>query len=595
MSAVVQAQVEIGDQEIGRLDSLKIVQCIGWHHTMHLTYSPPDDPGLVMDHAEPAIGERVRISLSFATDVFEGNLLGEANVFSGIVRGIKQAQNKGHISYEIRAESLTSFLDGPEFTRSFTKKTLQEIVESVTQEYEDELIDTEIGAIINQPLHTQSIPYLVQYRESNMQFLARIAAEYGEWFYHDGVNLYFAKPEEDSIYELSFSEGNLLSFETELLTQVANFSYKSYDPLEHKFPEHEPNPPEPLHPYTELIYNKSKNQIFGTKSLGLMPLGRNLDEEELRRTATLRQQESISKMLKLRGRSTELELKVGNFIEVQPDAGAPGGFIITKVEHDLKGDGSYFNQFEAIPQEVMVPVQEREVRPPFCEAQQAEVVDTDDPKKMGRIKVAFKWQQGTEETSPWIRLLTPYAGGDKGFFYVPEKKDAVWVDFEHHHPNHPFAVSSIYHGKAKPSGQDSENNVKSWVTRSGNTISLSDKDGEETIIVSSPGGKNVMTFVASSEPEISIQSSGNIVISAKKNLTLTGENVKILAQDMLGLAGKFAVMQGRGVNEEGNSVVLSGTKVVVSGTEEAILTGKKAAVAGEMEVAVTAAAIKLNS
>ena len=84
----------------------------------------------------------------------------------------------------------------------------------------------------------------------------------------------------------------------------------------------------------------------------------------------------------------------------------------------------------------MTPPLNRNVRMPEAESQVAEVIDNNDPEGWGRVRVQFKWQEGT---TPWIRVATGYAGPGKaegvtGIYFTPEIKDEVIVDFEQGNP-----------------------------------------------------------------------------------------------------------------------------------------------------------------
>ncbi len=47
----------------------------------------------------------------------------------------------------------------------------------------------------------------------------------------------------------------------------------------------------------------------------------------------------------------------------------------------------------------------------------ARVVDHNDPKKMGRLKVQFFWQD--DGSTHWARATSPHAGPDRGFMFMP--------------------------------------------------------------------------------------------------------------------------------------------------------------------------------
>ncbi len=58
----------------------------------------------------------------------------------------------------------------------------------------------------------------------------------------------------------------------------------------------------------------------------------------------------------------------------------------------------------------------------------ARVVGHNDPAKMGRVQVQYYWQE--DGNANWARMVTPHAGSDRGFMFMPEVGDEVVVAFE---------------------------------------------------------------------------------------------------------------------------------------------------------------------
>lgn len=56
--------------------------------------------------------------------------------------------------------------------------------------------------------------------------------------------------------------------------------------------------------------------------------------------------------------------------------------------------------------------------------------DNEDPNNLGRIRVQFDWQAQLDDNmmTPWLRMAQPYAGGGKGFSFIPEIDEEVMVD-----------------------------------------------------------------------------------------------------------------------------------------------------------------------
>jgi uncharacterized protein involved in type VI secretion and phage assembly len=120
----------------------------------------------------------------------------------------------------------------------------------------------------------------------------------------------------------------------------------------------------------------------------------------------------------------------------------------------------------------------------------ARVVANDDPRHMGRVKVKFYWQEDSETF--WVRTMTPHAGADRGFYFLPEVGDEVVVAFGDGDPERPCVIGSIWNGvDAAPTeefwgGEYEKDDVKRIVTKSGHRIQIVDKEGKESIAIATP-------------------------------------------------------------------------------------------------------------
>lgn len=74
------------------------------------------------------------------------------------------------------------------------------------------------------------------------------------------------------------------------------------------------------------------------------------------------------------------------------------------------------------------------------------VVDNDDPKKLGRLKVSVPSVYGNIKTEdlPWSEPCFPYGHTDKGIFFIPELNSLVSVMFVNGSPYKPLWLGSIF-------------------------------------------------------------------------------------------------------------------------------------------------------
>jgi Type VI secretion system/phage-baseplate injector OB domain len=51
---------------------------------------------------------------------------------------------------------------------------------------------------------------------------------------------------------------------------------------------------------------------------------------------------------------------------------------------------------------------------------------------------------GRREETSWARMMTPHAGADRGFLFLPEIGDEVLIAFEDGNPERPIILGSLW-------------------------------------------------------------------------------------------------------------------------------------------------------
>lgn len=459
--------------------------------------------------------------------------------FTGMVTEVGFGRSQGGSPELIVTGHDTTFLlDGGTRMRSFHQLGLKQIVDTVCKDR-----DVEYRAA---PKHTAQLPYVVQYEESDLRFLARMAARYGEWFFYDGDRIHFGKPADENVEELVFGR-NLFRFDLGLAVRRNHFvlrhwHHRATDLMAANAASFEMGMDgDPL--YGKLTKDPS-DALFRIKDPAqpedMEMLGHAADQGDLDARTRARKAATATRTMLLRGVSDHARLKPGKRVKVMgpevkqdgmsDDSLDYGEFIVTAVSHS-SSNGNYQNQFEAVPASSdLVPLAANH-RQPVCDPQPAKVVEVDDPDKLGRVRVRFLWQEGGSELSPWIRVLQGHAHADGGAYLVPEKGSEVLVDFEFNDPEQPFVVGSFYNGRAKPDGAWAmdRNDVKAFRTRAGNEVVISDRSGKESIAVRNKDGKNELVLALGNEPTITLSTAGNIILDGK-TITLKCQDLDIQAR-----------------------------------------------------------------
>ena len=156
----------------------------------------------------------------------------------------------------------------------------------------------------------------------------------------------------------------------------------------------------------------------------------------------------------------------------------------------------------------------------------AVVSDNQDEDGQGRVEVKLPWSPdpGGAEYAVWARLATTMAGDGRGTWFVPEIGDEVLIGFGGGDPRWPYVVGALWNGQAAaPESMDTDNNVRSIVSRSGIRIALDDTDGAVTLTLSTPGGQEITLADGDGTVQIA-DANGNTVELGSDGITLTAAN-----------------------------------------------------------------------
>ncbi len=178
-----------------------------------------------------------------------------------------------------------------------------------------------------------------------------------------------------------------------------------------------------------------------------------------------------------------------------------GPYVLTQVSHSATnnlGDGegsTYDNTFTAIPAAVPFRPARTSPKPVVQGAQTAVVVGSAGEEihtdEHGRVKVQFHWDregQKDENSSCWIRVGSPWAGKGFGMVHIPRIGQEVIVHFLEGDPDQPIIIGSVYNTEQTPPyplpGSKVMMGIKSNSTIGGggyNEFVLDDTKGKEKI------------------------------------------------------------------------------------------------------------------
>lgn len=177
------------------------------------------------------------------------------------------------------------------------------------------------------------------------------------------------------------------------------------------------------------------------------------------------------------------------------------------------------------------------------------VTDIKDPDNQGRVKVTLPWapDAGGGRYEAWARLATLFAGNSRGSWFIPDVDDEVLIAFDSGDPRRPFVLGGLWNGRDRaPASMDGAGNNYKKVLRSRNgvQITLDDQDGQETLLLETPGGQKVTLKDGPGSIELA-DSNGNSVKLEAAGITLNAAaKVTVQASQVAISAGLVTVDAG---------------------------------------------------
>jgi uncharacterized protein involved in type VI secretion and phage assembly len=157
---------------------------------------------------------------------------------------------------------------------------------------------------------------------------------------------------------------------------------------------------------------------------------------------------------------------------------------VLAVEHGLDEAGNYSNRFRAVPTGNAAPPVPG-AAPVAGAMELAEVIDLNDPKRLGRVRVRYHWDvaRPRDAETGWLRVSTPYSGDGKGQLFTPERGSQVLVGYEHGLAEFPVVLGNVFHPHNAQGAHYSTagNHLKGLQTAGGNKVVMSDTEGAQTI------------------------------------------------------------------------------------------------------------------
>ncbi|MGD8804461.1 MAG: VgrG-related protein [Chloroflexota bacterium] len=466
-----------------------------------------DDKAEMIDDSlfEPAKAVEISATTEAGTEVV---------IFKGEITAVEPEFREGKaVDMVIRGFDKTYRMYREVKTRTFLKMTDSDIATKIAQE----------GGLSPQVDSTQTVyDYVSQNNQTNLAFLTQRAWRIGFECFEDDQKLYFRKPPTGGgAVTLTWGE-DLRTFRPVLSVaeQVDEVLVRGWDIRKKEAIVGKAKKGE-LYASTAITgTGQSKASSLGTgkKTIVNLPVTSQAEADKL---AQARINELSGMCVTATGSAFRRpDLRAGQVVKLeQLGSRFSGSYLVTAVRHVFDSTG-FTSEFEVsglrsgLLSDLLMP-QESVQRWPG--AVSGIVTNTDDPEKLGRVKVAFPWMDDNVE-SHWARVISPGAGKERGLFMLPDVGDEVVLIFDHGDFDHAYVVGGLWNGKDKipPTAGDHKPLVRSWRSHEGHQITIDD----------TPQKKNIQIITASEDFKLILDDKNK-----KIELTTKGGH-KLILDDM---------------------------------------------------------------
>lgn len=210
---------------------------------------------------------------------------------------------------------------------------------------------------------------------------------------------------------------------------------------------------------------------------------------------------------------------------------------------------------------------------------------------MGRVQVRFPWQD-EDDSAPWVRVSQNWAGVGRGTLTIPRIGDEVLIEFEHGDARRPILVGALYNGDAPPPLPLPADKSQSLMqTRSlgggvANRVRMDDTHGSELLALEA--GRDHLLTVAN-DAVVEVGNSLAETVSGDRTTTVDGDLVSTIdGTTTVSLGNNLTLYAGRRFDMETDRAmtitaddtltVSSGKKLTISGQQAIVIKNQKASI-----------------
>ncbi|MEO7037078.1 MAG: type VI secretion system tip protein TssI/VgrG [Polyangiaceae bacterium] len=470
--------------------------------------------------------------------------------FSGHVTEIGLVGQLGrYVRYRVQLSPWLSLLEHTANSRIFQNQTAPDVIKQIFRDHGFSDFSEALGP------HYRTWEYLVQYRETDLNFVSRLMEQEGIYYYFkhhdkkhtlvlsDSYSSHKATPGYEQLPYFPPHEGerrerdHVDGWRTSRQIRAGAFVIRDFD-----FKNPLLLPTSPLRQPND--HAKSEAEIFDYP-------GEFRNQEEGDVQVRLRLEEQQSDYEVARGSGNARGLSTGALFQLTdfPREDQNKEYLITEANYGLRvndyesldeGNTSqdYRCEFSAIDSRTPFRAL-RVTRKPVVEGPQTAIV-VGDPKyeiwtdEYGRIKLQFHWDRvgkSDDASSCWVRVAQIWAGSGFGGIHIPRIGQEVVVDFLEGDPDRPIVTGCLYNADNKPPytlpKNATQSGIKSRSSQSGthdnfNEIRFEDKKGEEELHVQA---EKDYTELVKNDRSSDIKHDRSVTIGHNDTLTITGDQL----------------------------------------------------------------------
>jgi type VI secretion system Vgr family protein len=508
------------------------------------------------------LGKMLTVRLPLASD--------KARYFSGIVTKACRLQSPdGYSHYGATISPELWLLTRNQDCRIFQDMTVPEVVKEILRQHK-------IGSPRESLFHKYR-PWdcVTQYRESDFEFVSRILAHEGIYYYFehgknghtlvlaDSVSSHGVREDFETVWmgrpsSTSSSSDYLETFQDGFEIHSNTVTLADFD-----FRLRHPSARLGVRQHVETEPKCAGLAIYDYP--GKLVLAENREDppdgtaakesgEERERLAQARLEEKRCQAESYRGQGTARWLATGSLFSIaNSEAYAQRQFLVTRTEIALRN--SLFrsgNDPVEEPCEIAVTAidSQTQFRSPRLEKpvvrgpQTARVVGPTDEEiwtdKYGRIKLQFHWdREGVydENSSCWVRVAHPWAGNRWGAIHLPRVGNEVVVDFLEGDPDRPLVTGSVYNADNMPPytlpEHKTQSGIKTHSSKGGteanfNELRFEDKKGHEELHIQAE--RNMSTLVKHDQ-SLTVHGDRSVTVHGNETITVDGTRKSTIAKD----------------------------------------------------------------